>query len=82
MSVDFPEPETPVTTVRHPRGTVRSTPFKLFAVQSWISIVFFGSIGRRVGASIRRRPARKSPVVEASTRMRSSAVPSATMRPP
>ena len=57
--VDFPEPLTPVTATKEPRGMATSTSLRLFSFAPLITNWRFGSNGRRVfGISIARRPER------------------------
>ena len=57
-SVDFPEPDTPVTAVKVPSGNGTSTPVRLFAVASRTTIAPAAGLRRAVGTAIERRPAR------------------------
>ena len=57
MSVDFPDPETPVMTVRTPMGIFTSIPLRLFSLQPE-SLMNRSLCRRAAGTSILRSPAR------------------------
>ena len=82
-NVDFPPPDTPVTQVNVPKGNPALIDFRLlpraFTTRTKRSVC----TGRRsIGTSIRRRPARKSPVNDLGFADTSAGVPSATTSPP
>ena len=58
-SVDFPEPDTPVTDTNSPKGIVTSISLRLFSLAPLITSWRFGSKARRFfGISIAFRPER------------------------
>ena len=55
--VDFPDPETPVTTTKHPQGKVAVTFLRLFPVQPFkVRNLFFCGLTRFLGMGIILRP--------------------------
>jgi hypothetical protein len=73
ISVDFPDPETPVTHTSTPTGRSTVTFFRLFPVAPLIVSIRSGSgLFRRAGKGICRRPARYCPVSECGARRISS----------
>ena len=57
ISVDFPEPLTPVTETNTPSGTLTSISFRLFSLAPLIVSLRFASMGlRTLGISIAFRP--------------------------
>ena len=83
VSVDLPEPETPVMQVNRPMGisAVRSLRLLPVAPTMRSALPFFG--GRRVaGTSMKRVPDRNWPVSEAGLAMTSAGVPLAMTWPP
>jgi len=65
ISVDFPEPLTPVTETKTPSGTLTSISFKLFSFAPLIVSLRFRSTGLRTdGISIALRPERYAPVID------------------
>ena len=83
ISVDLPEPETPVTQVSSPIGMLRSTPCKLFPVAPRTRSCLSGSgLPRVAGISIFSFPDRYLPVSESLELRMSSIVPCATISPP
>ena len=74
ISVDLPEPETPVTQVKAPSGKLTSMSCRLCCVAPR---TVNHSSGRRrwPGRAMTRRPARKSPVSESGSAMISAGVP-------
>ena len=82
-SVDFPEPETPVTHVNTPNGNFTLIFFKLFSVAFFTSIAFdFTIFLLFLGTSIFFLPLKYWPVTESFTNFTSSAVPCAITFPP
>ncbi|MNN52193.1 hypothetical protein D3C81_1668770 [compost metagenome] len=83
ISVDLPEPETPVTQVNSPTGTSRLTFCRLLPRAPFSLSNFFLSRGvRAAGTAIFLRPERYLPVTESGWLITSSGVPSATICPP
>ncbi|MCY1437466.1 hypothetical protein D9M71_536290 [compost metagenome] len=83
ISVDLPEPETPVTQVNSPTGTSRFTFCRLLPRAPFSLSSFFLSRGvRSAGTAIFLRPERYLPVTESGWFITSSGVPSATICPP
>src|SRR5689334_18845077 len=76
MSVDLPEPETPVTQIRPPRGMRTSTFLRLFSRQPFSSRdARLGSTGRRVGGgTMEYSPVRYFRVIESCSADGSAAV--------
>ena len=59
MSVDLPEPDTPVTQVSNPTGSSSATRFRLLPRAPEILSRRIGSAGwRRLGSAMLRRPER------------------------
>ena len=82
-SVDFPEPETPVTHVNTPNGNFTLIFFKLFSVAFFTSIAFdLTTFLLFLGTSIFFLPLKYWPVTESFTNFTSSAVPCAITFPP
>ena len=82
-SVDFPEPDTPVTHVNTPNGNFTLIFFKLFSVAFFTSITFvFVCFLLAFGTSIFFLPLKYCPVIESFTCFISSAVPCAITFPP
>ncbi|MNO85974.1 hypothetical protein D3C76_773600 [compost metagenome] len=83
ISVDLPEPDTPVTQVSRPIGISRSTFCRLLPRAPLSFSESFLSRGVRLaGTAIFLRPDRYLPVSESGCAMTSSGVPSATIWPP
>ncbi|MNR01831.1 hypothetical protein D3C85_1176530 [compost metagenome] len=83
ISVDLPEPDTPVTQVSRPIGISRSTLRRLLPRAPLSDSVSFLLRGVRLaGTSIFTRPDRYLPVSESGCAMTSAGVPSATICPP
>ena len=81
-SVDFPEPETPVTRMSFPSGNLTLICFRLFS-EAPITSTFFPVPLRLVSGTLMTfLPDRYCPVMEFSDFMISSGVPSATSSPP
>ena len=82
-SVDFPDPDTPVTATRQPSGNATSMFFRLCSRAPTTVSIRFGSTGRRVaGTGIDRRPEMNAPVADSGEAASSSTVPDTTTRPP
>ena len=81
-SVDFPEPETPVTTESKPRGITTSIFFRLLPWRRESVIDFPFGLRRSAGTGMRVWPERYCPVSEAGFAAISSGVPEATRCPP
>ena len=79
---DFPEPLTPVTQVRVPRGMVTSMSFKLFSAAPRMVRLWPFPARRALGTAMYRFPDRYWPVRDAGFAMTSSGVPAATIWPP
>ena len=76
MSVDLPEPETPVTQVINPNGNSAVTFFRLLAVAPTTRSMRFGSgTCLKPGISMRRRPLKYCPVMDSGFAATSAAVP-------
>ncbi|MCY1435853.1 hypothetical protein D9M71_519610 [compost metagenome] len=83
ISVDLPEPDTPVTQVNSPTGSSRLTLCRLLPRAPFsLSSVFRLRGVRLAGTAIFLRPDRYLPVSESGWFITSSGVPSATIRPP
>ena len=83
VSVDLPEPETPVTQVRRPMGISAVTFCRLFSVAPTMRIVLpFSGARRLVGSGICRVPERYCPVRLLGLARMSSGVPLAMTSPP
>ena len=80
MRVDFPEPDTPVTTISVPKGNFTSTCFKLFPVQPH-RVINFSLLRRIEGTSIFSSPLRYRAVSVCDFNI-SSGVPWKTTSPP
>ncbi len=82
-SVDFPEPDTPVTATKQPSGKATSTPRRLcsLAPLTTTSLPLAG-LRRVAGSGIDSRPVRYAPVSESLLASRSSSGPETTMCPP
>src|ERR1700729_1893780 len=76
-SVDFPDPDTPVTQQNTPSGTLTST-LRRLCWETPSTLTYPEGRRRRAGVSITRVPARNCPVSESATRSTSAAVPCAT----
>ena len=81
-SVDFPEPDTPVTQVNFPSGNLTSIFFKLFSSAPVISRYFLFPFLLFSGTSIFSFPVKYLPVILFSFFITSSGVPAATTSPP
>jgi len=81
-SVDFPEPETPVTHVNTPSGIFTLMFFKLFSCAPSISIDLPLDFLLFLGTAIFFLPLKYCPVIEFSISLTSSAVPCAITFPP
>jgi hypothetical protein len=69
MSVDFPEPDTPVIATKSPSGISTSTLRRLCSRALWMRIVFRGSTCRRSsGIAIFISPLRYLPVIDCGER--------------
>ena len=79
---DFPLPETPVTTVKVPRGKETSMFLRLFSRAPRTVRNFPFPCRLRAGTSMRLRPLRYCPVRELGSAMTSSGVPAETTSPP
>ena len=65
ISVDFPEPETPVIQLKSPHGKRRVTFFRLFPEASSISMNLFSLMSLRfLGVIIFLSPLRNCPVID------------------
>src|ERR1700733_2040212 len=82
MSVDFPEPETPVTTVMSPSGSVTSIFFRLWPCAPRIAMDFPLGLRRVSGTAIFTLPERYWPVRDAGLAAISAGAPAATRYPP
>ncbi len=83
MSVDLPEPDTPVTQVMRPSGSFTVMFLRLLPRAPRMMSQSWSSAGRRrPGSAICRRPERYWPVSEARVDMISCGVPWATISPP
>ena len=83
MSVDFPEPDTPVTQVNKPTGISKFTFFKLLPdAPLSFSHFFLSSAVRFLGISILSAPDKNFPVMEFGFSIISSAFPCAITCPP
>ncbi|CNV10409.1 Uncharacterised protein [Salmonella enterica subsp. enterica serovar Bovismorbificans] len=83
ISVDLPEPETPVIQVNSPTGSVRVTSFRLLPRAPVSLSTFSGFAGTRCfGTSILRLPLMYWPVSDSGTAIMASSGPSATTSPP
>ncbi|MNZ82476.1 hypothetical protein D3C78_1011740 [compost metagenome] len=83
ISVDLPEPDTPVTQVSRPIGTSRSTFCRLLPrAPLSLSCSFLLRGVRLAGTTIFLRPDRYLPVSESGCSMTSCGEPSATICPP
>ncbi|CAB4536558.1 unannotated protein [freshwater metagenome] len=72
-SVDFPEPLTPVTDTKTPKGTSTSISFRLFSFAPFTTSLRLASIGRRIfGIAIDLRPDKYAPVIDSFDAIRSS----------
>ena len=83
ISVDFPDPDTPVTQTNTPRGIVRVTSFRLFAsapvsviIGVFLSIIFLGN------SNILLFPDKYGPVTESGSFKICPGVPWKITRPP
>ncbi len=83
VSVDLPEPETPVMQVKRPSGISAVTFFRLLPVAptTLMLLPFFGW-RRKAGMGISRVPERYCPVSELGSAMISAGVPLAMTWPP
>ena len=81
-SVDFPEPETPVTTVSSPRGIGTSMFFRLLACAPRIEMALPFGTRRFQGTAILTAPERYWPVSESGFAAISAGGPAATSCPP
>ena len=81
MSVDFPEPETPVTTVSVPNGISAVTFLRLFSLHPEI-LRNLSDVRRVFGTGIVSSPDRYFPVSESFVLAISSGVPAAVTSPP
>ena len=83
MSVDLPEPDTPVTATNSPSGISTSRLRRLCSRAPSMRIARCVLDGRRVaGVGIAISPLRILPVIDAGFRMISSTVPTAITSPP
>ena len=83
ISVDLPEPETPVMQVNRPTGSVSVTSFRLLPRAPVSFSTFSGFAGTRFfGTSILRLPLMYCPVNDSGTAIIASSGPSATTSPP
>ncbi len=83
MSVDLPEPDTPVTHVNRASGISAVRLRRLLPVAPTMRSTLLGSNGeRRVGSAILRLPLKYWPVIDAALARISRGVPWATMWPP
>ena len=83
ISVDFPDPETPVMQVNKPMGIIRSTFFKLLPEAPFSVINFFSLyLERLIGTDIFSLPLRNLPVNDSFDCSIVFILPSATMSPP
>ena len=80
--LDFPLPDTPVTQMKVPRGSLTSIPRRLFSRQPKTSKNLPLPARRDSGTGIARTPDRYWPVRERGSAMTSSRVPAATISPP
>ena len=81
-SEDLPEPETPVTTLRSPTGTLRVTLRRLWPQAPESVSQPRSGLRRSFGTGIFSSPLRYLPVRERSLAMTSSGVPAARTSPP
>ena len=79
MSVDFPEPETPVMQVKTPMGIFRSTDCKLLPLAPLTAKAFPFPECLFFGIAIDLAPERNFPVIDFSLFLISSTEPSATI---
>ena len=79
---DFPEPLTPVTTVKVPNGSFTLTFFRLFSLAPTTSSFFPFPFLLFFGTSIFNFPLKYCPVKEFGFAITSSGVPAATTFPP
>ncbi len=83
ISVDLPEPDTPVTQTKRPTGISTVTSLRLLPRAPTTRRLFAASRRwRRAGTAIDLRPERYCPVSEAGLRSISVGVPCATTSPP
>ena len=82
MREDLPDPDTPVTQVKVPRGKVTSSPSRLFSAAPRITRLWPLPARRWAGTGMLLAPERYWPVMDSGTAMISSAVPAATTSPP
>ena len=72
-SVDLPDPLTPVTATKVPKGIETFTSLRLFSFAPLMTICRIRSIGRRLlGIAMERRPDKYAPVIDSVEAMRSS----------
>src|SRR6202162_3528660 len=81
-SVDFPEPDTPVTAVVTPRGNRTSIPFRLCSRPPFTVKALPEPARRASGVGISSSPVMYRAVSDSGKSERSSGLPSATIRPP
>ena len=73
INVDLPEPLTPVTETKTPRGTSTSISLRLFSLAPFTTSLRFESSGRRVlGIAIDLRPDKYAPVIDSFDAIKSS----------
>ena len=73
ISVDLPDPLTPVTGTKTPNGTSTSISLRLFSFAPFTTNLRLGSTGRRfLGMAIDLRPDKYAPVIDSFELIKSS----------
>ena len=81
-SVDFPDPDTPVTAIRQPSGNATSTFFRLCSLPPDHHLTRPGPLAPGAGTGMLIRPVRYAPVSDSGLAISSDTGPDTTMLPP